>query len=126
MNSLKLAAEQNLPWLAVVTAVGVVDEAEPTVGADPGDELALGIDHRPIARLARANGRLGLLLFGDVALDGDMMGDPTIAIAQRRDGRVLLDQLAVLATIDDQPLPRAALPQALVDGVEERGVVSRH
>ena len=118
------AAEQNLPWLAVVTAIGVVDEAEPAVGADPGDELALGIDHRAIARLARANGRLGLLLLGDVALDGDMMGDAPIAIPQRRDGRVLIDQLAVLATIDDPSLPGAALPQALVDGVEERGAVS--
>ena len=114
------AAEQVVARLAVVPAVGIVDEAEPSVRCDTGDELVLRVHHRTVARLAGAHGRLGLLLLGDVAPDGDMVGDPAMAVAQRRDRRVLGDELAVLAAVDDPALPAGTLADAALDGVVER------
>ena len=116
-------AEQLLAAAAVVSAVGVVDEAEPAVRPDPGDELGLRVDDRAIAGLAGAHRGLGRGCFGDVVLDRHEMGDAPGRVAQRRDGRVLVDERTVLAPVDDQALPVLAAGQLPIHVGKERGIM---
>ncbi len=101
-----VAARPHLGERHADVALGrLVHEGPLALGVDPQDELGLRVNHRAIARLAgRQRPGLGPRL-GDVALHRHVVGGAAALLAQRRDGGLLLDQVAVAVAVDDRSLP---------------------
>jgi|GEM_PF-5816877 len=87
-----------------VAGEGLVDKGQDAVGAHAADQVELVLDHRAVAGLARAQGLLGLFLFGHVADDGQKHGPSGAADRPGEHGHVA-DAAVGQAVAEVQGLP---------------------
>src|SRR3954462_16771 len=81
------AAPQHLLARRVdVSAIGLVDEGQPTVGTESQYVLRLRLDQRTVAGLAGAQGEFAVSLVGDVPADRLDLDQLPLVIEQRRIG----------------------------------------
>lgn len=102
-----------------------VDEQRRLVGQAGDDHrhrMALG--DGPKALLARPERFRRPDPLADVAFDGDVVRQLPVWVMHGRDGRVLVQQPAVLVSTDQAPLPDLATLQRVMHLIEERSVVA--